>query len=121
MDIHCVIMSVGRFRNLQRLQHICGYLKKYPNGTIRFCTEVPDYSHFGSYDWSYSVYGNSKEELPHGMPTPSGKSVRTTTFEDANLMQDLTTRRSVTGILHLVNQTPAAWFCKLRNSVEPAT
>ena len=31
------------------------------------------------------------------------------------------TGRSVTGILHLVNQTPAAWFCKLQNSVETAT
>jgi hypothetical protein len=38
---------------------------------------------------------------------PRGKSIRTTTFEDANLMHDLTTGRSCTGILHLVNQTPA--------------
>jgi hypothetical protein len=36
-------------------------------------------------------------------------------------MQDLTTGRSVTGILHLVNSTPADWYCKLQNSVETAT
>jgi hypothetical protein len=129
-DIHCVTMPMGRFRaspragHLHRLQPICGYLKKYPDGAIRFRTKIPDYSHLDhvTYDWSYSIYGNSKEELPPKMPTPRGKSVRTTTFEDANLMQqDLTTGRSVTGILHLVNQTPTGWFCKLQNSVETAT
>jgi hypothetical protein len=36
-------------------------------------------------------------------------------------MQDLTTGRSVTGILHLVNSTPVDWFCKLQGSVETAT
>jgi hypothetical protein len=58
---------------------------------------------------------------PPDMPTPRGKPVRTSMFEDANLMQDLTTGRSVTGILHLVNSTPADWFCKFQGSVETAT
>ena len=128
-DIFCATMSMGRFRSapkighLKRLIRICGYLKKYPDGAIRFRTEIPDYSHMDhtTYDWSYSVYGDSKEELPFDMPTPRGKPVRTSTFEDANLMQDLTTGRSVTGILHLVNSTPADWFCKLQGSVETAT
>jgi hypothetical protein len=123
-------MSMGRFRSapkvghLKRLIHICGYLKKYPNGAIRFRTEIPDYSHLDhiTYDWAYSVYGgNSKEEVPSNMPVPRGKPVRTSTFEDANLMQDLTTGRPVTGILHLVNSTLADWFCKLQGSVETAT
>jgi hypothetical protein len=50
------------------------------------------------------------------MPAPRGNLVRTTTFEDANLMHDLTT-----GILHLVNQTPVAWFSKRQKTVETAT
>jgi hypothetical protein len=128
-DIFCATMSMGRFRcapkvgHLQRLIRICGYLKKYPDGAIRFQTEIPDYSHLNhvTYDWTYSVYGESKEEVPSDMPTPRGKVVRTSTFEDANLMQDLTTGRSVTGILHLVNSTPIDWFCKLQGSVESAT
>jgi hypothetical protein len=52
---------------------------------------------------------------------PRGKPVRTTTFEDANLMQDLTTGRSVSGVLHLVNSTPIDWCCKLQGSVATAT
>ncbi len=59
--------------------------------------------------------------MPDDIPVPRGKPVRTTTFEDANLLHDLTTDRSATGILHLINQTPAAWFSKLQTSVETAT
>jgi hypothetical protein len=61
------------------------------------------------YDWSYySVYGPSHEETPQGMPIPHGEPAKTTTFEDANLMHDLTTGRSATGVIHLVNQTHIA-------------
>ncbi len=128
-DIFCVTMTMGRFcvapriGHLQRLQRICGFLRKYPEGAIRFRTGIPDYSHLDhvTYDWTHSVYGNSSEELPPSMPVPLGKAVRTTTFEDANLMHDLTTGRSVTGILHLINQTPIAWFSKRQGSVETAT
>jgi hypothetical protein len=55
------------------------------------------------------------------MPIPRGKPVCTTTFEDANLMHDLTTGRSCTGILHIVNQTPVEWFSKAQRTVETAT
>jgi hypothetical protein len=128
-DIMCVTMTMGRFRaapkvgHLNRLERIVGFLRKYPDGAIRFRTDIPDYSSLShvEYDWSYSVYGNSKEEVPYNMPLPRGKPVRTTTFEDANLLHDLTTGRSATGILHLVNQTPVQWFSKLQKTVETAT
>jgi hypothetical protein len=107
---------------LDCLNCICDYLKKHPEGAIRFLAEIPDYSHLDhlTYDWPCSVCGDSKEEVPHDMPMPRGKPVRTTTFEDANLMQDLTTGRSVTGVRHLVNSTPTDWHCKLKGSVETA-
>jgi hypothetical protein len=40
------------------------------------------------------------------MPVPKGKVVRTTTYQDANLFHDLVTGGSMTGILHMLNQTP---------------
>jgi hypothetical protein len=53
------------------------------------------------------------------MPTPRGNLACTSiTFEDANLMHGLTTGRSCTGILPLVNQTPVAWFSKRQKTVE---
>jgi hypothetical protein len=55
------------------------------------------------------------------MPQPKGKMVRTTTYADANLMHDLVTGRSMSGILHLLNQTPIQWFAKKQDTVETAT
>jgi len=40
---------------------------------------------------------------------------------DANLMNDMTTRKSVTGILHLLNKTPIDWYSKKQPTVETAT
>ena len=42
-------------------------------------------------------------------------------FVDANLMHDLITGRSMTGILHLMNKTPIDWFSKKQATVEVAT
>jgi hypothetical protein len=124
-------MSVGRLRatpkvgHLNRLNRVRGCLKKCPDGATRFRTKIPDCSHLDhlTCDWACSVHaGDSKEEVPPDMPILRGMPVRTTTFEDANLMQDLTTGRSVTDVLHLVNSTPIDWHCKSqRTRVETAT
>ena len=110
-------MTMSRFRaapregHMKRLKRIYGYVKQYPKGALR--VKVPDYSGLSDtkYDWT-GIYGNIKEELPYDMPEPLGKPVITTTYEDANLYHDYMTGRSVTGILHLVNQTPIDWYCK---------
>jgi hypothetical protein len=54
----------------------------------KFRTDIPENSDLDhvKYDWEYSVYGDSHEELPTNMPPPRGKPVQTTTFEDANLV-----------------------------------
>ena len=77
-------------------------------GTIRFRTEEPDYSEVtdNEHDWSRSVYGDVKELIPHDAPEPLGKCVVQTTYVDANLMHDLLTGRSVSGIHHFLNKTP---------------
>ena len=68
-----------------------------------------------------SIYGDISEELPKDMPVPRGKPVITTTYEDANLYHVYLTGRLVTGILHLVNQTPVDWYCKRQAMIEMAT
>ncbi len=72
------------------------------------------------YDWS-KVYGDLHELVPEDAPEPLGKHVVTTHFVDANLMHDLAMGRSVTGILHMVNQTPIDWYSKKQATVEMAT
>jgi hypothetical protein len=83
---------------------------------------MPDYSQFKEedFDWGH-IYHPCIEELPPDAPRALGKCVRTTSFVDANLMHDMVTGRSVTGVLHLLNKTPIEWFCKKQNTVETAT
>ena len=122
-------MSLSSFRaaprrgHLERAKRICGYLWHMKNAVIRFRTHEPDYSDLPNptHDWDTSVYGKVFEMLPHDAPTPLGKPVVTTHFVDANLYHDMLTGRSVTGILHLLNQTPMDWFSKKQATVETAT
>jgi hypothetical protein len=89
---------------------------------IKFNTEVPDYS---KYTYEKSNWGNIYhpcfEEVPTNAPVPKGNVVRTTTFVDANLLHDLITGRSCTGIIHMLNKTPIDWFSKRQATVETAT
>jgi hypothetical protein len=59
--------------------------------------------------------------LPTDAPKPLGKASTTVHYKDANLQHDLLTGRAVTGILHLLNQTPDDWYRKRQATVETAT
>jgi len=129
-DIFAAVMTLGRFRaaprqgHLDRLKRVCGYLRRFPEGAIRYRTGLPDYTEHDTgtnHLWEYTVYGSTKEEIPQDMPTPKGKPVTITTFVDANPQHDLRTDRSATGILHLVNQTPVEWYSKRQSTVETST
>ena len=90
---------------------------------IRVRVHEPDYSTLESptLDWSKSVYGKVKEQVPEDAPEPLGKYVTLTHYVDANLYHDQVTGRSVTGILHMVNGTPIEWYSKKQATVETAT
>jgi hypothetical protein len=90
---------------------------------IRIGTNEPDYSNLPNlrHDWSRSVYGEITELVPHAATEPLGKPVTLTQYVDANLMHDVVTGRSVTGILHLANNTLIDWFSKKQATVETAT
>ena len=129
-DIAVAVMAMSRFRieprvgHLERLKQIYGYLRNYPDGAIRFRTELPPNDQLFSmpeYDWMYSVYEQVREEVPPEAPPPKGKTVRSTTFVDANLLFCKATGKSATGIIHMLNQTPVDWFSKKQNTVETAT
>jgi hypothetical protein len=90
------------------------------HASIRVRTKEPDFSDLPDnvHGWTYSVYGNVEELLPVGEPEPLGKHVALWHYVDANLMHDIATERSVTGILHLVNKTPIEWYSKKQATVE---
>lgn len=90
---------------------------------IRFRTGIPDYSdlHCKKHNWETSVYRDIKELKPVNAPEPLGAPVIMIHYVDANLYHDMLTRRSVTTILHFMNQTPIDWFSKKQATCETAT
>ena len=128
-DITTSVMTLSRFRaaprkgHLERVKRIYGYLSKMRHGIIYIRTEEPDFSNIPEkhYDWAYTCYRGAKEIIPKDMPTPLGKRAILSAYVDANLMHDLISGRSVTGILHLANKTPIDWYSKLQSTVETAT
>ncbi len=129
LDIATAVMTLSGFRALPRQGHldrakrIVGYLAKMRHAVIRFRVSEPDYSDLPwfEYDWEKSIYGNVHEDIPTDAPIPLGKYVLLTHYLDANLYHDMLTGRSVSGILHFMNQTPLDWYSKKQGSVETAT
>ena len=128
-DILVHVMSLSRFRlapkieHLERLKRLYGHLVKTKHFAIRYRTKEPDDSHLPKqeYEWTRTVYGNVKEEIPKDIPKPLGKMIMTTTFLDTNLLHIIVTGKSVTAVLHFVKTTPTDWFSKRQATVETAT
>jgi hypothetical protein len=60
----------------------------------------------------------SEEEIPNDLPMSKGPKVRMTVYVDADHAHDLVTRRSSTGILMMLNNTPIRWVSKRQKTVD---
>ena len=131
-DIVHAIVSLGHFRvaphegHMERLKRVIGCVQKCLHCAIWFRTEIPNYKEqFGAdpvwYNWMETVYGSPQEEIDMNDPPPKGKLVCLSSFYDANLMHNVVTGRSASGILECMNQTPIDWFSKQQGKVETAT
>jgi hypothetical protein len=129
LDITTAVMTMSGYRvaprqgHLDRCKRIYEYLSKMRHLQIKINTSEPDFSELTrpAQDWKNTVYGDTREEIPHNLPEPLGKYVTLTTYVDANLYHDMLSGRSVTGILHLINKTPFDWYSKKQATVETAT
>ena len=128
-DVSYATCALSRFNMAPRIGHlaaakrILGYLKVYKKGRIIFDISYIDHSTYPVEDhpnWG-EFYPNASEEIPPNLPIQKGNPVRITAYVDANFAHDLVTRRSVTGILLLLNNTPIRWLCKRQKTVETAT
>ena len=111
-DIGTAIMTLSTFRvaprvgHFDRLNRIIGYLCIMKNGAIGFRTKLPDFSQIPTekYDWEQSIYCEVQEVIPNCAPTSYVPNIVMTTYIDANLCHDVILGKSVTGIIHLLNQ-----------------
>lgn len=106
------------------MKKVFGYLKSHIKGKLVFNTKPMDISRAKFVDcveWK-QVYGSDmKEDVPHDMPEPKMKPLDINVYFDASHGCDMLTRRSCTGIILFLNNTPVKWFCKKQNTVESST
>ena len=111
----------GHLKNAFR---ILSCIKTFPKGRILFDTSYPareDMMEKGEGPNWREFYPDAEEELPSDMLKPLGKPFPITAYVDADHAHDQVTRRSVTRILVLLNNTPMRWVCKRQKTVETFT
>ena len=119
-DIHTVVMTMSRFRvqpqfgHLEQVKRMIGYQCKSCHYKAQFCTEGPDFSAVPCvlYKWSNTAYGNAEEEVPSDEPPSLGNCIVLSHYFYANLMHNVLSGKSVTGVFHLVNKTTLMWYSK---------
>ena len=114
--------SCPKVGHLKRVVRIFGYLKHHQKFRIVFNNNPPNYDdvEFVEHDWS-EQYPDIPDDMPDDVPEALAGYARITVYVDASHACDLITRRSVTGILLIVNLTPAKWYSKRQNTVETST
>jgi hypothetical protein len=127
-DIHFSISTMGRYSaapregHMQAMLRLFGYLKHHMTRKLVIDTTMMDHSevNFVKHNWS-ELYPGAKEELPPDMPEPKGKPIQITTYFDSDHAHDIQTRRSVTGALLYLNNTPVQSYSKRQNTIESST
>lgn len=117
------MMAMPREGHLEQLFHMFAYLKLKHNSSMVFDPTEPDIdeSQFPCEDWSSTVYGECKEELPGNMPEPRGIGFTMRAFVDSDHAGEVTTRRSRTGFIVFLNSAPIYWFSKRQTCIETSS
>jgi hypothetical protein len=106
------------------LQRVFGYLKQYSDGKIPIDVGTPPIRDKAlitkGQNW-IEFYPDAEEDIPSDILTPMGAEATLTVYVDADHARDKVTRRSVTGIVLLVNNTPLVWISKRQKTVETST
>lgn len=114
--------ALPRKGHLREVFNIFFYLHTHKSRKIAFddMRADVDVGLFNNPDWS-EFYPDTDEKVPPNCPKGLGIPVKITCFVDADHGGDLVTRRSHTGIIIFVNNTPVSWFSKRQTTVEVST
>ena len=132
-DIAFATSSLARFvacprkGHLDRLKHVFGYLKKWPNRRIRIDSRDPIL--IGSEEVFQkdlmsefrSDYPNALEELDPKLPKPFVPEFSITGLVDSDHAHDRRTRRSITGLFIFIGRTPVMAYSKRQGAIETST
>lgn len=128
-DIAYAVVSLARYSpaprkgHMEAMKRVFGYIKEHPQGRIlidssKHIVEIEEQN--PDNEW-IEFYPDAEEEIPSKFPEPKGKAIQITVYKDADHAFDLVTRRSVTGILLYLNNTPISWISKRQKTVETST
>ena len=121
-DIAHAIMSLSRCRHcprqghIDRLKQVCGYIRKFLQGAIRFRMGIPNPT--STTGWRLCMVALLRRSLRMLLNQKGTWSAHQC---DTNLLHNLIMGRSATGLLHFLNQTPIDHFSKCQNQVKLAT
>jgi hypothetical protein len=115
-------LALPRVGHLEAVYHVFAYLNKHEKSSLIFdpTDPIPITPTMAKPDWS-SFYDDLEEELPPRMPEPLGNPVNIHAFVDANHAGNVVTRRSHTGILIFVQNSPILWVSRRQNTIETST
>jgi hypothetical protein len=117
-DILIAVTTMSGYRiatregHLERLKRIIGYVKKHPDGAIRFRKNIPDHESYHTPKNLIGVLLSMAISKRTCLMTCLSLKVELCVLQpiNLNLFHDLVTGHSMTGILHMLNQTPIHWF-----------
>ena len=129
-DIAYALSTLSRYNNAPReghfhaLKRVFDYLNTHKGGQIVLDDgEAPVRKEAminDGFDWT-EFYADAEELIPDNMPESTGKLTKITCYVDADHARDTVTRRSVTGLILLVNNTPVYWKSTRQMTVETST
>jgi hypothetical protein len=113
-----------RSGHMKAMHRVFGYLRNKPKGQLLIDVGVPQVREtIGTtvmLDWT-EFYPDAVENIPRDRPEPNEKLCTITCYVDADHARDMVTRKSVSGILLLLNSTPVSWQSKRQKMVETTT
>ena len=115
-------MAAPRQGHLDKLFNIFSYLRENLSFPLSFKPGrmSNDYNKFKEVDWS-EFYPDAEEVIPLNVPTPMGSPITITVWVDVNHAGNLANRRSHTGFIIYVNQSPIVWYSKKQSTVEASS
>ena len=106
--------------HLEVLYRIFEYIDSHNRSRIVFDPTYREPGDFKDVDWEHE-YSDIKEEIPLDAKEPLGEPVKITMYADAAHAGNLVTRRSHTGIIIFLNNTPIHFYSKQQSTVEAST
>jgi hypothetical protein len=99
------------------------HLKTFPKGRVIIDVSYPDHSMYPVEDHSnwMEFHPDAGEEIPKDLPPEKRPKVKMTVYVDADHAHDLVTRRSIIGILVMLNNSPIRWISKRQKTEETST